>query len=142
MGGREPHAPPLLSCTPTILHAPTLPQNVFTAPVSVTQGSAPTSPVPSAATGAGAGVGAADVSLQLSPAEGVWCEVTAPARIDLAGGWSDTPPITLEAPPVPPGHVSDAVPGLDEAAQAQVRGWVVACVVAGACWPCDGWWWW
>jgi hypothetical protein len=25
---------------------------------------------------------------------------TAPARIDLAGGWSDTPPITFEAPPI------------------------------------------
>eukprot|EP01113_Clastostelium_recurvatum_P026316 TRINITY_DN3158_c0_g1_i5.p1 TRINITY_DN3158_c0_g1~~TRINITY_DN3158_c0_g1_i5.p1 ORF type:complete len:896 (+),score=116.44 TRINITY_DN3158_c0_g1_i5:2-2689(+) len=28
--------------------------------------------------------------------QGVWVEVEAPARIDLAGGWTDTPPITYE----------------------------------------------
>ena len=31
------------------------------------------------------------------PALGSWVIVTAPARVDLAGGWSDTPPITYEA---------------------------------------------
>lgn len=33
------------------------------------------------------------------PATGKWCVATCPVRVDLAGGWSDTPPITYEAPP-------------------------------------------
>jgi len=32
------------------------------------------------------------------PMEGKWCIATCPVRVDLAGGWSDTPPITFEAP--------------------------------------------
>jgi hypothetical protein len=48
-------------------------QCVYTAPVS--------HPVPAAA------------SLPVN----TWATVSAPARIDLAGGWSDTPPITYEA---------------------------------------------
>jgi hypothetical protein len=31
---------------------------------------------------------------------GSWITATVPARIDLAGGWSDTPPITFEAAPL------------------------------------------
>ena len=31
------------------------------------------------------------------PHRGAWHTATAPARVDLAGGWSDTPPITFEA---------------------------------------------
>ena len=31
---------------------------------------------------------------------GRWVTATAPARVDLAGGWSDTPPITFEAAPL------------------------------------------
>lgn len=36
------------------------------------------------------------------PPLGTWVQATAPARIDIAGGWSDTPPITFEAQ-----HTSD-----------------------------------
>ena len=32
-----------------------------------------------------------------APPEGAWALAQAPARIDLAGGWSDTPPICHEA---------------------------------------------
>jgi fucokinase len=32
----------------------------------------------------------------LSPPPGSWVLVTAPLRIDLAGGWTDTPPISFE----------------------------------------------
>lgn len=31
-----------------------------------------------------------------APETGVWAEAESPARIDLAGGWTDTPPITYE----------------------------------------------
>ncbi len=31
------------------------------------------------------------------PAAGAWVTATAPARVDLAGGWSDTPPVTFDA---------------------------------------------
>ena len=30
------------------------------------------------------------------PAVGQWITASCPARIDIAGGWSDTPPITYE----------------------------------------------
>ena len=30
------------------------------------------------------------------PTVGTWVEVHCPARADLSGGWSDTPPITYE----------------------------------------------
>ena len=30
------------------------------------------------------------------PASGAWVTAECPARIDVAGGWSDTPPITYE----------------------------------------------
>jgi hypothetical protein len=33
---------------------------------------------------------------QASVAAGVWVEGTCPARLDLAGGWTDTPPVCYE----------------------------------------------
>ena len=30
------------------------------------------------------------------PGIGLWVQAECPARIDIAGGWSDTPPITYE----------------------------------------------
>ena len=44
----------------------------------------------------GAPVAPPTVGLELPPI-GAWVTATAPARVDLAGGWSDTPPITYEA---------------------------------------------
>ena len=61
-------------------------QCVFTAPV------APPTSFPHAA---------AVAALDAATGHGPWVTATAPARVDLAGGWSDTPPITYEAPPPP-----------------------------------------
>ena len=41
------------------------------------------------------------------PSRGGWAAASAPARLDLAGGWSDTPPITYEA------RVDGAIVGAD-----------------------------
>ena len=42
-------------------------------------------------------VGCASEPLSEGPsAAGVWCDAAAPVRLDLCGGWSDTPPITFE----------------------------------------------
>ena len=49
------------------------------------------------AQGESQGGGAASSSGRDMPAVGAWMYASAPVRIDLAGGWSDTPPITYEA---------------------------------------------
>lgn len=60
---------------------------------------------------------------------GPWVFATAPVRVDLAGGWSDTPPITYEAPPAPPGpgaSARNADARVNDPALVKVAGWCAA----------------
>jgi len=49
---------------------------------------------------------------------GEWVVATAPVRVDLAGGWSDTPPITYEAQPGSASGAAAAAPSTDSSAAA------------------------
>ncbi|KAA0177910.1 hypothetical protein FNF27_00458 [Cafeteria roenbergensis] len=60
---------------------------------------------------------------------GKWATAVCPARVDLAGGWSDTPPIHFEAGPVDR-DAGTATAGLDAASCAAAAGTSVAAKVA------------
>ena len=76
---------------------------VRTAPVG-----APTPLLPT--TSAAAAAAAPGSTSTCTPLLGKWVTATAPARVDLAGGWSDTPPISYEARGPPPTPTSTSGP--------------------------------
>jgi len=78
---------------------------------------------PAASSGGAAGPLASLVAGASPLPVGAWAVATCPARVDLAGGWSDTPPIHFEAGPVPgaAGGAAAAASAADAACAEEAR---------------------